>query len=394
MVVGDVVNTASRLQSAAPINGVLVGRETLRRPRAPRSPTRRRRRCREGQGGADRGLGRSEPGGRRPANEGSPKRRSSVASATSSCWRGSGIRCCDERRPHLVTVIGPAGIGKSRLAEEFARLVEVAGRPCVPRAIASVRRQLGVRRVRPAGEAGGRDLRQRRGRGRTREARAHRRRPRAHAGARTAPRLPGRPADRPRGPVLRGAPFRREASRATSRRCSSSRTSTGRIEPARPGRDARRADTGRSAAASSRSRGRSSSPTARRWGGGLTSYTALPLEPLDDRDAEQLAVRLLPGHEDDELAERLAAAAEGNPLFIEELAAVGRRALGDRSGDAAHDGAQHPRRPPRRARAGRALDPARRRRGRQGLLARSARAPRFAERAGRRARSARWRSEG
>ena len=58
------------------------------------------------------------------------------------------------------------------------------------------------------------------------------------------------------------------------------------------------------------------------WGGGLTSYTALPLEPLDDRDAAQLAVRLLPGHEDDELAERLAAAAEGNPLFIEELAAA------------------------------------------------------------------------
>jgi len=28
MVVGDVVNTASRLQSAAPVNGVLVGAET------------------------------------------------------------------------------------------------------------------------------------------------------------------------------------------------------------------------------------------------------------------------------------------------------------------------------------------------------------------------------
>ena len=33
----------------------------------------------------------------------------------------------DDRRPHLLTVIGPAGIGKSRLAEEFARLVTSQG---------------------------------------------------------------------------------------------------------------------------------------------------------------------------------------------------------------------------------------------------------------------------
>ena len=35
-----------------------------------------------------------------------------------------------------------------------------------------------------------------------------------------------------------------------------------------------------------------------------------------------MAVRLLPGHEDDDLAARLASVAEGNPLFIEELAAA------------------------------------------------------------------------
>ena len=55
------------------------------------------------------------------------------------------------------------------------------------------------------------------------------------------------------------------------------------------------------------------------WGGGLLAYHALPLEPLDGSDSAELALHLLGG---DTKAARVAKAAEGNPLFIEQLAAV------------------------------------------------------------------------
>lgn len=55
------------------------------------------------------------------------------------------------------------------------------------------------------------------------------------------------------------------------------------------------------------------------WGGGLLAYHALPLEPLDGSDASQLALQLLGA---DTKAAQVAEAAEGNPLFIEQLAAV------------------------------------------------------------------------
>jgi predicted ATPase len=55
------------------------------------------------------------------------------------------------------------------------------------------------------------------------------------------------------------------------------------------------------------------------WGGGLLAYHALPLEPLDGPDAAQLALHLLGA---DTKAAQVAESAEGNPLFIEQLAAV------------------------------------------------------------------------
>jgi class 3 adenylate cyclase len=55
------------------------------------------------------------------------------------------------------------------------------------------------------------------------------------------------------------------------------------------------------------------------WGGGLLAYNALPLEPLAGTEAAQLALHLLGT---DTKAARVAEAAEGNPLFIEQLAAV------------------------------------------------------------------------
>jgi predicted ATPase len=58
------------------------------------------------------------------------------------------------------------------------------------------------------------------------------------------------------------------------------------------------------------------------WGGGLPAYTAFPLDPLPKDASEELAERLL-GRGDARVsrAGAIADTAEGNPLFIEELAA-------------------------------------------------------------------------
>ena len=57
MASGDVVNTAARLQSAAPVNGVIVDETTYRATRTRRRLPRGGARRGEGQSGADRGLG-------------------------------------------------------------------------------------------------------------------------------------------------------------------------------------------------------------------------------------------------------------------------------------------------------------------------------------------------
>ena len=57
------------------------------------------------------------------------------------------------------------------------------------------------------------------------------------------------------------------------------------------------------------------------WGGGLPAYTALSLEPLNRDASSQLAMRLL-HHTADHQQARVVETAEGNPLFIEELAAA------------------------------------------------------------------------
>lgn len=61
------------------------------------------------------------------------------------------------------------------------------------------------------------------------------------------------------------------------------------------------------------------------WGSGLPSYLALTLDPLSDADARELATHLLAASGDVDVLRRaaaLAATAEGNPLFLEQLAAT------------------------------------------------------------------------
>jgi class 3 adenylate cyclase len=61
------------------------------------------------------------------------------------------------------------------------------------------------------------------------------------------------------------------------------------------------------------------------WGGGLPGYVSISLEPLIGREAEALAFNVLRGIEESERQRRAATfaeMAEGNPLFIEQLAAT------------------------------------------------------------------------
>src|SRR4051812_23020741 len=118
---GDVMNTAARIESAAPVDGILVGEVTYR-------ATRSLFEFREGEPIA--AKGKSEPV---PVWEVLSARDGSVApkSATPLVGReeelGTLLGFCermgDESRPAFAAVIGPPGIGKSRLlAEALERL--------------------------------------------------------------------------------------------------------------------------------------------------------------------------------------------------------------------------------------------------------------------------------
>jgi class 3 adenylate cyclase/tetratricopeptide (TPR) repeat protein len=125
MVAGDVVNTASRLQSAAPVGGVIVGRETQAttcdaieyEPAAPVEA-----------------KGKAEPVEAwlavRPLHAAGERRQSGDLVGRGrelEVLRGVWERVSGGSVPHLVTVLGPAGIGKTRLAQEFGRIVEEHG---------------------------------------------------------------------------------------------------------------------------------------------------------------------------------------------------------------------------------------------------------------------------
>jgi class 3 adenylate cyclase/tetratricopeptide (TPR) repeat protein len=58
------------------------------------------------------------------------------------------------------------------------------------------------------------------------------------------------------------------------------------------------------------------------WGGGKLNATSLLLEPLGAQECDRLIERLLAGQADAATRERIASASGGNPLFVEEMAAV------------------------------------------------------------------------
>jgi class 3 adenylate cyclase/tetratricopeptide (TPR) repeat protein len=126
LAIGDVVNTASRLQNAAPEGRLIVGEETYRATRnaigyKPLDPVAAK--------------GKAEPVQAWLALEplGAPAERPTAAhplvgrEGEVDLMRTLWARTLAERRPHLVTLVGPPGIGKSRLCREVATFVERDG---------------------------------------------------------------------------------------------------------------------------------------------------------------------------------------------------------------------------------------------------------------------------
>src|SRR6266542_671401 len=123
MAAGDVVNTAARLQAAAPVNGILVGERTFR-------ATRRVIEYREAKP-VD-AKGKKEPVAVWEALQARARLGVDVAPEARTALVGRGrelellrstlARACSERVPQLVTLIGVPGIGKSRLVSELREL--------------------------------------------------------------------------------------------------------------------------------------------------------------------------------------------------------------------------------------------------------------------------------
>jgi class 3 adenylate cyclase len=126
MVAGDVVNTASRLQAAAPVNGILVGEETYRSTRSiihyeeaePVSAKGKREPV-----PVWRAVGAHSDPGERAVGRAPMVGRESELSLLGEIWK----RVVSDRRPQLVTIFGAAGIGKTRLAAEFGQLAREDG---------------------------------------------------------------------------------------------------------------------------------------------------------------------------------------------------------------------------------------------------------------------------
>jgi class 3 adenylate cyclase/tetratricopeptide (TPR) repeat protein len=320
---GDVVNTAARLQNAAPTGRVVVGAETYR-------ATRHAIRYESFDAVAAKGkadaveawlaVETATAPAERPLRAAPLIGRDRELELLHSLWS----RAVGERRPHLVTLVGPPGIGKSRLSREFAGFIEgnggriVRGR-CLPYEQRSGY-QAFTRIVRDAAGIFGSDPPEV---------------AREKLDARVAALLPAdESTDTARSlRLLLGlgaddeVPDGRLLFFAARRfvECMSLEQPTAFVFE-----DVHWADSSelellgylaqfvRDAPATLLATARPELLDAQpMWGGGLAAQTTIPLEPLPDDAARALVGRLAAGAD----AARLVEVAGGNPLFLEELAA-------------------------------------------------------------------------
>ena len=325
MVAGDVVNTASRLQQHAPVGEIVVGEETYRATRAaidyePIDPVTAK--------------GKKEPlalwqavtatsaTGERHLSNTPFVGRSREVGLLDATWE----RVERERRPHLITVLGSPGVGKSRLTAEFTQRVTsrggriVRGR-CLPYRERSAYGAFAMQVKELAGIFDSDDVEVATGKLRTLVERL--------VGKGRADAVAGHIA------ILLGIETKATAPDRDSL-FQSVRVfieAGSRDEPtAFVFEDIHWADSSLLDLIELLAAHLHDLPvlllTLARpelldmrpaWGGGLLAYNALPLEPLDGSDAAELALHLLGA---DAKAAQVAEAAEGNPLFIEQLAAV------------------------------------------------------------------------
>jgi class 3 adenylate cyclase len=327
LALGDVVNTASRLQTSAPVGGLVVGEETYRATRNV---------IRYQELAPIDAKGKSEPveawlalapigaPAERPATTAPLVGRSRELSMVDSIWE----RAAAERRPHLITIVGPTGIGKSRIAAEIVSRIEATGARmvrgrCLPygqtgyRAFSEqVRQVTGIFETDAASDA-------------WEKLEARVRELMGPEEVDETTRLLG---------ALIGLGSGDEPAEEPLQLFFAARRFAEQVALEQPTvfvfEDIHWADAAqldlleylashvRDAPAAFLALARSELLEVRPgWGSGVLGHTTIPLEALSPVDSASIASYLLSGQGDLSSVERLVEVAEGNPLFIEELAA-------------------------------------------------------------------------
>jgi len=328
MVAGDVVNTASRLQTHAPVNGIVVGEKTYLETRDVIGYDTTRAIVAKGKAEPVKAWVATHaltPAGQRPARDLRIVGRKPELRLLDALWD----RVLAERVPHLVSIFGPAGVGKTTVISNFAVAARERGARVVfgrslPYRESSVYGALSTHVMGVCGifESDAPDVVAGKLRARTREL------------------LDGSSTDADTVAEHLGAIVGVESFGAEATDRDMLFTSTRRfVEAAARERptvlvfeDVHWSDSNLLDLIGTLAVGSHGLPLmlvtlsrpelldARpQWGGRLASYTSLTLGPLDEQDARELAVRRL-GAPD--RADAVVRVAEGNPLFIEQLAAT------------------------------------------------------------------------
>jgi class 3 adenylate cyclase len=325
MVAGDVVNTAARLQQHAPVGEIVVGEETYRATRAAIEYEPVEAVSVKGKTAPIevwRAVEAASPTGERDLSSTPFVGRSREVGLLDATWERVEL----ERRPHLITVLGSPGVGKSRLSAEFTRRIAscggriVRGR-CLPYRERSAYGAFAAQVKELAGIFDSDDVEVATGKLRTlveqlvgkEEAETVAENIAILLGFETKATAPDRDSLFQSVRIFIEAGARDEA--------------TAFVFEDIHWADSALLDLIELLAARLHDLPVLLLTTARPelldmrpgWGGGLLAYNALPLEPLGGSDAAQLALHLLGA---DAKAAQVAEAAEGNPLFIEQLAAV------------------------------------------------------------------------